>query len=95
MKNTFSWFGAFLVLAFILSFWKLIVAAAIIAGLVWAGVAFGIPWWQRRQRAAVDRRNGETARRSALRARADIQHQQYLAGEDRGIYGEFPPAPLS
>ncbi|WP_137724916.1 hypothetical protein [Prescottella subtropica] len=94
MKNVVGWIAAFLVLAFVMTYWKWLVAAAIIGGIVWAGCAFGVPLWQRRQQQVQDRRNGETARRSALAARADIQHQQHLAGEDRGIYGNFPPTAL-
>ncbi|MCD7052173.1 hypothetical protein LRS58_15745 [Rhodococcus sp. BH2-1] len=94
MKNAVGWIAAFLVLAFVITYWKWLVAAALIGGIVWAGYTFGVPWWQLRRQQEQDRRNGDTARRSALAARADIQHQQYLAGEDRGVYGNFPPAAL-
>ena len=30
--------------------------------------------------------------RAALVARAHIQNAQVLAGDDRGIYGDYPPA---
>lgn len=32
------------------------------------------------------------ARNTALCARADLQHAQVLSGDDRGIYGQHPPA---
>ena len=94
MKNVIAVFGALLVLGFIVTFWVWIVAAAVIGGIVWAGFTFGVPWWQRRQQQELDHRNGETARRSALAARAEIQNQHYLAGDDHGLYGEYQPAPL-
>jgi hypothetical protein len=31
-------------------------------------------------------------KRAALVARADEQHALVLAGDDRGIYGDYPPA---
>jgi hypothetical protein len=31
---------------------------------------------------------------AALAARADEQHALILAGDDRGIYGEYTPSPL-
>ena len=40
------------------------------------------------QSVAIARR----ARRAAIIARADQQHQWVLAGDDRGVHGEHPPA---
>lgn len=98
MKNVAGLVGVFLVLAFALKFWVWIVAVvtavAVLAGAVWVWASVGVPLWERRQHRVLDRRNGETARRSGLAARAEFQHQQYLAGEDRGVYGEFPPVVL-
>ena len=94
MKNVIAVFGVLIVLGFVITFWAWIVAAAIIAGLVWAAYAFGVPWWQRRQARAMDWRNGETARQSGLAARAEVQNQQYLAGDAHGLYGDYQPEPL-
>jgi hypothetical protein len=40
---------------------------------------------------ADKRRTAELARKAAIAARADEQHSQILAGDDRGIYGEYLP----
>ncbi|MGW6694859.1 hypothetical protein ACWF62_13915 [Rhodococcus sp. NPDC054953] len=46
--------------------------------LVVVGLAIfaGVKWWQRHQ-----------ADQAAIVARADAQHQAYLAGDDFGLYG--------
>ncbi|NKS62357.1 hypothetical protein GS966_19940 [Rhodococcus hoagii] len=90
MKNLFVWIGAFLVIAFLLTYWKVIVSVALLAAVIYGAYLAASAWTHRRR----ERLNGERARRSALSARAEAQHQQYLAGEDRGLYGEFKPAPL-
>jgi ABC-type Fe3+-siderophore transport system permease subunit len=38
------------------------------------------------------RRAAELKQVAVLAARADEQHAQVLAGDDRGLYGEYPPA---
>lgn len=68
VKNAVGWIAAFLVLAFVITYWKWLVAAALIGGIVWSGYTFGVPWWQLRRQQEQDRRNGDTARRSALAA---------------------------
>ena len=43
--------------------------------------------------ARADDRQLERRRRAAeIRARADRQHAAVLAGDDRGVYGDYPPA---
>lgn len=37
---------------------------------------------------------GEDPEKKALIARADRQHELWLAGDDRGLYGDYPPADL-
>jgi hypothetical protein len=81
-------FGGFFVLlivvGFIAKFWWLIllIAAAIGAGvLLWLG-------HQRRKDASNVRRREH----AALVTRADQQHAWVLAGDDRGVYGDYPPA---
>lgn len=39
-----------------------------------------------------DRAAEQDAERDAVVARADAQHKQIMAGDDRGIYGAYPPA---
>lgn len=93
-QNNAGWVAGLVLLGIVVAFWQWIVGAAFVAALVWAMYRFGIPWMQRQQELAADRRNGETARKAALAARAQIQHEQYLAGDDRGIYGQYRPEPL-
>ncbi len=46
-------------------------------------------WWYTQQLAAQAAAEREHA---AIAARADQQHAWVLAGDDRGIYGKYPPA---
>ncbi|MFF0284509.1 hypothetical protein [Rhodococcus aetherivorans] len=43
----------------------------------------------------MDRQWKDDERLTRLAARADEQHALYLAGDSKGIYGEYPPADLS
>jgi hypothetical protein len=94
MKQILTILAALLIVGWTISFWKVILGVALVAALVWGVYAVGVPSWRRRQGRALDRRNGETARRSGLAARAQIQHEQYLAGDDRGVYGNYRPTDL-
>jgi hypothetical protein len=71
---------------FAVKFWFIIAA---IIGLVVAA------HWVR---CAVDRHigrvNAERHRVAGLRDRADAQHRQFMAGDERGVYGEYPAAPV-
>lgn len=44
-----------------------------------------------RQDAEIERQHRE---QRALAARADEQHAQIMAGDDRGTYGEYPPVEI-
>jgi hypothetical protein len=79
-----SLFVLLIVVGFIAKFWWviLLVLAAIGAGLfLWLG--------HQRRLDASSRRHREHA---AIVARADEQHAWVLAGDDRGVYGEYAPA---
>jgi hypothetical protein len=79
-----QWVGVLLLLGFIVAyFWWVVAIIAPIAVAWW-----GYRLWQ--QHCAA--RDAAAAERMAIRARADQQHAQVLEGDDRGIYGEFPPA---
>jgi hypothetical protein len=74
----------------------LLLAAVFLARFGWLLVAFaavaafgriGSLLARRDDRAAADRH-----RTAELCAHADRQHAWTLAGDDRGVYGEFPPA---
>jgi hypothetical protein len=47
-------------------------------------------WWSCTQIDAADER--KRREHAALIARADQQHAWVFAGDDRGLYGEYPPA---
>jgi len=65
-------------------FWMWIL---LIVGVVVLGIVLGLLMWRAALR--VDARIAEQA---AIAARADEQHTQFLAGDDRGMYGLYPPA---
>jgi hypothetical protein len=75
-----------LLLGFVVKFWWLIL-------LVLAVVGAGFLLWGvlTRQDAELDRQRRE---QSALAARADEQHAWVLADDDRGTFGQYPPAAL-
>jgi hypothetical protein len=77
-----------LIVAVLLHFiWWIAAGAAIIAAIV------GLRWFLvnvcHRQDAAIAR---EAQHRAGLRAGADRQHQWVIRGDERGTYGQYPPA---
>lgn len=80
-------FGAALVLlaviGFVAKFWVWILA---IVGVILLGVLVGLLLHRASERDTARRRQ-----QAAIAARADEQHKQILAGDDRGIYGIYPP----
>ncbi|WJJ10360.1 hypothetical protein P9990_17465 [Prescottella equi] len=78
--------AALFVLGLVIEYWWLIVGAIVLAALGY--VAFRA--WQRHCEQVAVRARAE----AALAARADEQHQQYLSGEEHGLYGNYRPAPL-
>jgi hypothetical protein len=64
----------------------------VIVGIISLFVA---AYWGRR---AVDRHlervDAERRRLAGLRERADEQHRLVMQGDERGIYGEYPAAPV-
>jgi hypothetical protein len=72
-------FVLLLVVGFVAMFWWIF---AIIAGLA---LLAGAAWY------VSHRLDARDATRLALAARADEQHALVLAGDDRGIYGEYTP----
>jgi lipopolysaccharide export system protein LptC len=69
------------VVGFVAMFWQwilIILAVAVAACLVW--------WGHKQSAAAVEQERRENA---ALVARADQQHAWTLAGDERGVYGEY------
>ncbi len=78
--------GILLVVGFVVRFWVLILAVVIIAVAVWLIHESGL------ERQA--RRDLEEQRRADLRSRADAEHQAFLRGERRGLYGQYEPPEL-
>ncbi|MBM4522534.1 hypothetical protein GS462_21885 [Rhodococcus hoagii] len=90
MKAALGWIGAFLVLALLLTYWKWLVGGLVLGLIIW-GMYLAVAALSRKRR---DHLNGVRAKNSALAARAQIQHDQYLEGDERGVYGNFRPEPL-
>ncbi|MFD4467837.1 hypothetical protein ACFWPA_06025 [Rhodococcus sp. NPDC058505] len=85
-----GWVGAAVVLVLLVTFWALIVGTVLVGIAAWGTYKLvGIGLARRR-----DRLTGQRATASGLAARAQIQHEQYLAGDARGVYGEYQPVPL-
>jgi positive regulator of sigma E activity len=76
-----------LVVAFVAKFFWLLLAVAFVAV---AGRLIGWLLARRDDRAVATRQ-----RDAELCARADRQQAQVLAGDDRGVYGEFAPAEVT
>lgn len=90
MKIALAWIGAFIMLALVLTHWKWLVGAAVLGLVAWGGYLAVAALRTRRQ----DWLNGRRARSSALAARAQIQHERYLEGDERGVYGKYRPTSL-
>jgi ABC-type Fe3+-siderophore transport system permease subunit len=81
--------AAFVLLIFVgavAKFWVYIVAA------LGALVLFGLLLWLAFR--AARRVDSEQQAQAALVARANEQHAWVLAGDDRGTFGQYPPAAL-
>ncbi len=76
--------GVLLLIGFIGAYFWWIIAIAAVVALVWMA--------QRAFREIAAAETDEARRRAAVVKRADQQHQWALAGDDRGVYGGYPPA---
>jgi hypothetical protein len=77
-------FRVLLVVGVLVKFWWVIL---LVLGVTVAGVVLWL--WSMR----LDERDRAThADRAALVARADKQHAWVLTGDDRGLYGDYPPS---
>jgi hypothetical protein len=79
-----------LIVGTIVRFWRVI---ALVVGIVLLGVALwkSTDWLDRRLDAWDAKRARGRERLAAIARRADEQHAQVLAGDDRGIYGDYAP----
>lgn len=73
-------FRVLLLLGIVVKFWWLIVVVVTV-------VCAGYVVWSARQLHHEQQRR----QHAALVARADEQHAQVLAGDERGVYGDYPP----
>lgn len=55
-------------------------------------VVKAVKWGSRAADRRAARIEAEQRRLAAIVARAEEQHRWVLQGDDRGVYGEFPPA---
>lgn len=80
--------GALVVVVLVVKFWKqlLIVGAVALVALIVYLVARKT-WRSRQARLAA-----AVAEEEQMARRAQEQHEQYLRGEDSGVYGRFTPA---
>ncbi|NKS20865.1 hypothetical protein GS467_06525 [Rhodococcus hoagii] len=90
MPAVLGFIAAFVALALILTYWKLLVGILVLAAVAVAAYLTIGEWRFRRQK----RIRIERGRASRLAARAETQHEQYLAGDERGLYGNYRPADL-
>jgi hypothetical protein len=85
-RLAWQFFATLIIVAVVLHFiWWIVAAVGLIALTVaLLAVAFHL----------AGRVDARAARRAALAARADQQHRWVMAGDDRGMYGQYPPAAL-
>jgi hypothetical protein len=76
----------------------LVVAAIVVDFLPW--IVGGLMLWaavfvvRSMLASAAAQRQLERQRQAVIAARADRQHAAVLAGDERGVYGDYPPVPL-
>ncbi|RYE40736.1 MAG: hypothetical protein EOP24_39715 [Hyphomicrobiales bacterium] len=90
MKQLVIIIGASLALSFALQHWQMIAAVVVAGVLVWLSVLAVSGLRARR----VNARRQERGRQSLLARRAQVQHEQYLADDERGTFGTYRPTSL-
>jgi hypothetical protein len=86
MRIVAQLFGILLLVGFVLKYWWFFALVLAVVG-VWK---FGPGVWARHEAAVAAERH----RLAAIAARADQQHAWIIAGDDRGAYGQYPPAAI-
>ena len=82
--------AALLLLGLVLGGVKVVAIPLVVLALSWAALLVVLSVFRRADKWRVAR--AERVRR--LEARASAQDRQYLAGDERGLYGSYRPAPL-
>lgn len=101
MKQFLAFFAIIMVIGLLIDHWKLILGLGIAVALVAAAIEFTTKAgklvreaWEQARLKRRDRSENARMERSRLATRADTQHELYMDGDSRGVYGEFPPADL-
>jgi hypothetical protein len=84
MRFVVQLIGILLLVGFVLKYWW-VIALVLAAVAVWK---FGPGVWARHEAAVAAERH----RLAAIAARADEQHRLVTQGDERGVYGDYPPA---
>ena len=80
-------FRVLILLGFLVTYWPVIAAVLVVAAAGWSALVV----WMHHD-AELERRRRVQA---AIAARADQQNQWVLDGDERGIYGDYPPKQLA
>jgi hypothetical protein len=78
--------GVLMVVALVVKFWPVIVG---IGGVIWAGY-----WVRGVADRHAERVEAQRRRLAGVVARADQQHEWIMGDDERGVYGEYPVAPM-
>jgi nitrate/nitrite transporter NarK len=85
--------GVLLLIGFVGAYFWWIAAIAAVVALAWmARAAFRSI--EATEAEDAQRAQAEARRQAAVARRADRQHRWALAGDERGVYGAYPPACL-
>jgi hypothetical protein len=84
MRTVGQFIGVLLLVGFVGAYFWWIAAALAVAALVWMA--------QRAFREISVMEAAAARRQAAVVKRADRQHAWVMAGDDRGVYGAYPPA---
>ena len=83
-RLAWQFLGTLIVMALIYHFiWWIVGIAAVILGVI-----AGVKCWQHYEVSA----EAEAKRLAAIEARADEQHNWVMQGDERGLFGQYPPA---
>jgi hypothetical protein len=84
MRTVGQFIGVLLLVGIVGAYFWWIAAIAAVAALIWMA--------QRAFREIAAAEAAEARRQAAVAKRADQQHRWALAGDERGVYGAYPPA---
>lgn len=90
MKGIVTLIAALVLISMVLKYWVAILTVALVAAVAYLAVTFGRQWAERHRGMLQQQR----VTRAQLAGRAQQQHEQYIAGDRRGLYGIYPPADL-